>query len=166
VNSYEIYQTIDPALISDMFKWIRENDRRLYKTAVASLAANRKLRPIFVEKKSVADQIAWMHKTLKFKNNDTIGEHLLQVWFMKSQKELLIGFCDGMGIDHDGEGSVEGTLPEVLDEEKLKATIEALLGAHDAKLVTLYLTVFNLQTANGWDNLEVLLESDERLTLS
>ena len=71
-----------------------------------------------------------------------------------------------MGIEHDGEGSVEGTLPEVLDDEKLKATIEALLGAHDAKLVTLYLTVFNLQTANGWDNLEGLLESDDRLTLS
>ena len=166
MNSYEIYQTIDPALISDMFKWFRENDRRLYKTSVASLAANRKLRPIFVEKKSVVDQIAWMHKTLKFKTSDTIGEHLLQVWFMKGQKELLIGFCDGMGIEHDGEGSVEGTLPEVLDDDKLKATIEALLDAHDAKLVTLYLTVFNLQTKNGWDNLGDLLESDERLTLS
>ena len=61
---------------------------------------------------------------------------------------------------------MEGTLPEVLDDEKLKATIEALLDAHDAKLVTLYLTVFNLQTKNGWDNLGGLLESDERLTLS
>jgi hypothetical protein len=61
---------------------------------------------------------------------------------------------------------VEGTLPEVLDDDKLKATIEALLDAHDAKLVTLYLTVFNLQTTNGWNNLEGLLESDERLTLS
>ena len=71
-----------------------------------------------------------------------------------------------MGIEHDGEGSVEGTLPEVLDDDKLKATIEALLDAHDAKLVTLYLTVFNLQTTNGWNNLEGLLESDERLTLS
>ena len=166
MNAYEIYQTIDPALITDMFKWIREEDRRLYKTAIASLAANRKLRPVFVEKKSVVDQIAWMHKTLKLKTSDTIGEHLLQVWFMKGQKELLIGFCDGMGIEHDGEGSVEGSLPETLDDEKLKATIEALLEAHDPKLVTLYLTVFNLQTASGWDNLVALLESDERLTFS
>ena len=166
MNAYEIYQTIDPALISDMFKWIRENDRRLYKTAVATMAADRKLRPVFVEKKSVVDQIAWMHKTLKLKTSDTIGEHLLQVWFMKGNKELLIGFCDGMGIEHDGEGSVEGTLPDVLDDEKLKATIDSLLEAHDAKLVTLYLTVFNLQTASGWENIEGLLESDDRLTLS
>ena len=61
---------------------------------------------------------------------------------------------------------MEGALPEVLDDDKLKATIEALLDANDAKLVTLYLTVFNLQTTNGWNNLEGLLESDERLTLS
>ena len=149
-----------------MFLWIRENDRQLYKSAIASLTANRNLRPVFVEKKPVTEQIIWLHKTLKLKTSDTIGEHLFQVYFMKGQQELLIGFCDGMGIEHDGEGSVEGTLPEVLDDEKLKATIEALLDAHDAKLVTLYLTVFNLQTANGWDNLEGLLESDERLTLS
>ena len=54
-----------------------------------------------------------------------------------------------MGIEHDGEGSVEGTLPEVLDDEKLKATIEALLDAHDANLVTLYQlsSIFRPQTA-------------------
>ena len=166
MNAFEIYQKIDPSPISDMFLWIRENDRQLYKSAIATLTANRNLRPVFVEKKSVAEQITWLHKTLKLKTSDTIGEHLFQVYFMKGQQELLIGFCDGMGIEHDGEGSVEGTLPEVLDDEKLKATIEALLDAHDANLVTLYLTVFNLQTANGWDNLEGLLESDERLTLS
>ena len=58
VNAFQIYQTIDPALVTDMFQWIRENDCRLYKTAVATLAAERKLRPVFIEKKSVPDQIA------------------------------------------------------------------------------------------------------------
>ena len=85
---------------------------------------------------------------------------------MKGQKELLISFCDGLGIEHDGEGSVEGTLPDALDDEKLKTTVDSLLENNDAKLVTLYLTVFNLQTPNGWENLQGILESDERLTLS
>ena len=166
VNAFQIYQTIDPALVTDMFLWIRENDRRLYKTAIATMANDRKLRPVFVEKKSVADQIAWAHKTLKLKTSDSIGEHLLQIWFMKGQKELLISFCDGLGIEHDGEGSVEGTLPDALDDEKLKTTVDSLLENNDAKLVTLYLTVFNLQTPNGCENLQGILESDERLTLS
>ena len=165
MNAFEIYQKIDPSLISDMFLWIRENDRQLYKSAIATLTANRNLRPVFVEKKSVADQIAWLHKTLKLKTSDTIGEHLFQVYFMKGQQNLLIGFCDGMGIEHDGEGSVEGSLPETLDDEKLKSTIDSLVEAHDPKLVILYLRVFNLQTQDGWENLANILESDERLTL-
>jgi hypothetical protein len=70
-----------------------------------------------------------------------------------------------MGIAHDGEGSVEGALPEALDDEKLKSTIDDLLEAHDPKLVTLYLRIFNLQTPNGWENLAETLDSDERLKL-
>lgn len=166
VNAFEIYQKIAPSLVSDMFLWIRESDRQLYKSAIATLTANRNLRPIFVEKKSVVDQIAWLHKTLKLKTSDTIGEHLFQVYFMKGQQELLIGFCDGMGIEHDGEGSVEGALPDTLDNDKLKSTIDSLVEAHDPKLVTLYLQVFNLQTKDGWENLANSLESDERLTLA
>jgi hypothetical protein len=165
VNAFEIYQKIDPSPISDMFLWIRENDRQLYKSAIASLTASRNLRPVFVEKKPVTEQIIWLHKTLKLKTSDTIGEHLFQVYFMKGQQELLIGFCDGMGIEHDGEGSVEGALPDALDDEKLKSTIDSLIEAHDPKLVTLYLRVFNLQTQNGWANLVKTLESDERLIL-
>ena len=45
---------------------------------------------------------------------------------MKGQQPLLIDFCDSMGIEHNGEGSVEGDLPETLDDEKLKATVDTL----------------------------------------
>ena len=166
VNAYEIYQEIDPAIVNEMFMWIRTNERQLYKTAVSSLAANRNLRAVFVEKKSIPDQIAFIHKTLKLRTSDTIGEHLFQVWFMKGQKDLLIAFCDDMGIEHDGEGSVEGALPETLDDDKLKATIDDLLSRHDPKVVTLYLRIFNLQTTDGWANIAAALENDERLKLA
>lgn len=166
MKAFEVYQQVDPALVSDMFLWLRENERQLYKSAVASLTAARKLRPIFVEKKPVPEQIAWLHKTLKLRTSDTIGEHLFQAYFMKGQQQLLIAFCDGLGIEHDGEGSVEGSLPDTLDNEKLKSTIETLLEGNDAKLITLYLHIFNLQTESGWENLGKLLEEDERLTLS
>jgi len=166
VNAFEIYQKINPAIVNEMFTWIRDNERQLYKTAVSSLAASRNLRAVFVEKKSVPNQIAFIHKTLKLRTSDTIGEHLFQVWFMKGQQELLIQFCDGMAIPHDGEGSVEGTLPETLDDEKLKTTIDDLITKHDPKIITLYLRVFNLQTADGWANISAALESDERLKLA
>lgn len=142
---------------------MRTDERDLYKSTVATLANDRKLRTVFIQKKSVAEQIAWMHKTLKLKSSDMIGEHLFQVYFMQGQQALLVAFCDAMGIEHDGKGSVDGALPETLDTDKLKAAIDTLLESFDSHLVSLYLRIFNLQTQNGWENLTEILASDERL---
>jgi hypothetical protein len=163
VNAYEIYQNIKPSIIVDLFTWMRSEERDLYKTTVSTLANDRKLRPVFVQKKSILEQISWMHKTLKLKSSDMIGEHLFQVYFMQGQQDLLVAFCDAMGIEHDGKGSVEGTLPEAFDTDKLKAAIDTLLEDFDPQLVSLYLNIFNLQTESGWENLNEILASDERL---
>jgi hypothetical protein len=114
-----------------MLDWFRANDRNVYKSAVATLASNRKLRPVFIEKKPLADQYAWIHKTLKINACDTIGEHLLQAYLMAGQQSLLAMFCDGMGIPHDGKGSVVGDLPKKLDPERLTTTIDRLAGLFD-----------------------------------
>ena len=115
MKTHEIYQQLDPALVQEMFLFFRETERDLYKSAVSSLASNRKLRPVFIQKKPVPEQIAWLHKTLKLRSSDIIGEHLFQAWFMKGQQPLLVDFCDAMDIPHNGEGTVEGDLPEDLD---------------------------------------------------
>ncbi|NWK56151.1 hypothetical protein HW115_11065 [Verrucomicrobiaceae bacterium N1E253] len=166
MTAHELFQNVNPSLVQDMFQWMRETDRNLYKTALGSLASNRKLRPQFVQKKSIADQITWMHNTLRLKSSDMIAEHLLQVYFMKGQEEMLASFCDGLGIEHDGKGQVEGNLPETLDAEKLKAAIDTLLEKFDTGLVALYLHTFNLQTPDGWSALADALENDERLKLA
>lgn len=166
MKAHELYAAVDPALVTQMLDWFRANDRNVYKSAVATLAANRKLRPVFVEKKPLADQYAWIHKTLKINACDTIGEHLLQAYLMAGQQSLLAMFCDGMGIAHDGRGSVVGDLPKKLDAERLDATIERLVGVFEPKLLTLYLRCFNLQVPGGWPELTAKLESDARLVLA
>lgn len=165
MKAHQIYQEIDPALIEGMFRWMRAEERNLYKTTLSSLGQARNLRLVFLQKKSIDDQIAFMHKVLKLKTQDLVGEHLLQVWFMKGQQDLLRTFCDRMEIEHDGNGQVLGELPETLEDEKLNQTIDRLLEMFDANLVTLYFHVFNLQTPDGWENLTKILESDDRLKL-
>lgn len=166
MKSNEIYKAVDPALVNEMFMHFREDDRNLYKTSLATLAGNQKMRPQFVQKKPVADQIKWMHSALMFKKNEDIGEHLLQVWFMKAKTDVLVTACDNLGIKHNGEGYVEGVLPKTLEDDKLKAAIDALLEKFGAPLTALYLYVFNLQIPGGWDNLAKALETDERLQLN
>ncbi len=166
MNAYEIYQAADPALITELFTWLRNDEKDLYKNTVASLAQDRKLRPVFIQKKQIPEQFAWLHKTLKLKSTDMMGEHLFQLFFMKGNEELLVTFCDAMGIEHDGKGSVEGELPDSLDADKAKGAVDALLAKYDAKLVTAYLYVFNLQTEGGWDSISEILKSDDRLKLA
>ena len=165
MTAHEIFSKAKPSLVQDMFMWMRDTDRNLYKTALGSLATNRKMRLVYLQKKPATEQIIWMHKTLQLKTSDMIAEHLLQVYFMQGQEELLAAFCDGLDIEHDGKGQVEGSLPETLDADKLKTTIDQLLEKYDVGLVALYLHTFNLQTPGGWTALADALVNDERLKL-
>jgi hypothetical protein len=166
VKAHELYTAADPALIVQMLDWFRDHDRNVYKSAVATLAQSRKLRLVFIQKKPLAEQYEWILKTLRSKPANTIGEHLLQAWFMAGNQPMLAAFCDAMGIEHDGKGSVTGDLPKELDAAKLDAAVDGLLAAYDPKLVTLYLRVFNLQTPGGWESLGAKLEGDPRLVLA
>ncbi|MGC4015463.1 MAG: hypothetical protein QM755_13245 [Luteolibacter sp.] len=167
MRSHELYTAVDPALITQMLDWFRANDRNVYRSAVATLAQNRKLRPVFVEKKSMVEQYAWIAKTLQLKACDTIGEHLLQAWLMAGNQGMLAAFCDGMGIPHDGKGSVVGDLPKKIDAERLNASVDRLVEAgFDPRLVALYLHCFNMQVPGGWPELNTKLAEDERLKLA
>ena len=166
MKAHELYTAVDPAIVTQILDWFRANDRNVYKSAVATLAGNRKLRPVYIQKKSLAEQYAWIHKTLKLHACDTIGEHLMQAYLMAGQQSLLAMFCDGMGIAHDGKGSVVGDLPKKLDPERLASTIDRLLPLFEPKLLTLYLHCFNLQVPGGWPDLTAKIQSDERLRLA
>ncbi len=166
VKAHELFTAADPALVTQMLDWFRDHDRNVYKSAVATLAQSKKLRLVFIQKKPLTEQYAWILKTLRGKQADTIGEHLLQAWFMAGNQEMLAKFCDAMGIEHDGKGSVTGDLPKELDAAKLDEAVDTLAGAYDPKLVTLYLHVFNLQRPGGWDALTAKLNGDSRLALA
>lgn len=166
MKAHELYTAADPALITQMLDWFRDNDRNVYKSAVSTLAQSRKLRLVFIQKKPLAEQYAWILKTLRGRQADTIGEHLLQAWFMAGNQPMLASFCNAMGIPHDGKGSVTGDLPDELDPARLDQAVDTLVGSNDPKLVALYLHVFNLQTPGGWESLTAKLAADPRLALA
>ena len=54
MKAHELYNAVDPALVTQMLDWFRDNDRNVYKSAVATLAQTKKLRLVFVQKKPLA----------------------------------------------------------------------------------------------------------------
>lgn len=166
MKSYEIYSNVDPALTTAMLDWFRANNRDVYKSILATIAKERKLRLVFIQKKPLGEQYDWIIKNLKVKMFDSIGENLMQAYLMGAQQSLLAMFCDGMSIPHDGKGAVVGDLPKNLDSSKLDQIIERLVDVFDPKMLTFYLRCFNLQRPGGWDTLTAKLESDPRLVLA
>jgi hypothetical protein len=161
----EIFSQITPAIASQIFGFLFEKEKPLYKATLDTLAKKRNLRPVFVERKPRVERFAWMKDSLSRPANEGVAAHLLQVWLVGAQSGMLCDFLDGLGIAHDESGTVE-QLPGAPAKEPLAAAVESLLGKYEPALVALYLHTFQaLHEEGGWATLGELLESDPRLKL-
>jgi hypothetical protein len=162
---YEIFASLPPALTEQLFTFVHEQEKPLYKATIDTLAKQRKLRPIFVERKPRAERHAWMKDVLGRKVNESVAAHLLQIWLVGAHAKLLCDFLDGLGIAHDENGTIESLPPEPTKEALLKA-VEPLFEKHDPAVVAVYLNAFQAFDEEGWGCLAELLANDPRLQLS
>jgi hypothetical protein len=154
----EIFQDLKPETAASVFQYLRDEQREVYKASISSLAANRKLRPVFIQRKPTPEQIDWLVKNVKLRGSVEIATQVLQLWLLKAHPSLLTSFLDGLGIEHDGEGAADD-IPDELDAKKLKSTVSDLLKNHDPELVRIYLHIFQLQRTEGWEALTKLIEA-------
>ena len=154
-----------PRVASQIFAFLFEKEKPLYKATLETLAKKRNLRPVFVERKPRDARFAWLKDSLSRPLNDGVASHLLQVWLIGTQGPLLCDFLDALGIAHDENGTVE-QLPPAPAKEQLAGAIDTVLSKHDAAVVAVYLHTFQaLHEEGGWSTLGELLEADARLKL-
>lgn len=165
MKAYLMFQNMPAETSRAIADWLRETEKEVFKATLSSLAAQRRLRPIFVARKTKAEQITWLVEQLKSKLNEAVGENLLQIWLMKGRSAMLVTFLDNLGIPHDGNGGIEADTPSTLDPEKVKAGVEALLTAHPATEVAIYLNLFQLQQTGGWPELQAVIDAKPELQL-
>ena len=165
MKAHLMFHAMTPASSQAITGWLRETERAVFSSALASLAAQRKLRPIFVTRKTRTEQIAWMAEQLKSRLNEAIGENLLQIWLMKGRSEMLSTFLDAVGVKHDGKGGVDGDIPPTFDPAKVKAGADAILAKFPTGEVGVYLNLFQLQQPGGWQAITDLVASDARLKI-
>lgn len=153
---HEIFRETSDDCVTGIFQYLRDEHREVYTASLSTLAQNRRLRPVFVQRKPAPEQIAWLTKNVRLRGTDEIGEHVLQLWLMKAHQAMLVQFLDGVGVAHDGEGAAE-ELPDSIDKKKLAKTVEKLLQDHDAEAVRIYLHVFQKQRSEGWEEISELI---------
>lgn len=164
MKAHEIYQRISPTLNEELLSSLFASDKPAYKATLTALGNQRKLRPIYLERKPRAERHTWMHNAMGQKVSDEIALNLLQFWLLSSQQPMLVDFLDALGITHDGKGAVE-EMPESPDKEKLTAAIETLFEKYPQENVSVYLHTFQSMNDPVWAPLDEILSSEPRLSL-
>ena len=107
MKSYEIFQQMSPVLAGEILSYLQKERPPVFKSVVQTLASQRNLRAVFIERKPPNERYAWIKTALSRKADDTFAAHLLQAWLLGAQKPMLCDFLDSLGITHDEDGTVE-----------------------------------------------------------
>src|SRR6476661_4208028 len=116
----EILSQMPPATAQQLFEFFQEQDKPLYKATIDSLAQQRKLRPVFVERKPKLERYSWMREALGRKQNEGVAAHLLQIWLIGKHRSLLCDFLDALNIAHDENGTIDELPPAPAKEDLAK----------------------------------------------
>ena len=163
LTSHELLGFMSPKLATDILEFTFESDKPAYRATLAAVAQAKHVRPVFLERQPRAERHASMLSALTKPQLEAAAGALLRAWLIQKHAAMLVDYLNALEIKNDN-GVVED-LPASVDDAKLKAAVELLLGKYPHEVVAVYLNAFNDMNAAGWPNLKVLLENDARLQL-
>lgn len=162
---HEIFARMPAETATQLLGFVHDKEKRLYGVTLETFCKQRKLRPLFIERKPKAQRLAFMRELLGKKVNEAVAAQLLQIWLVAEHKAVLCDFLDALGIAHDENGTIEN-LPPAPGKEALTTAVDAIFAKHDAGVVLVYLHAFQALDDKGWSTLETMLAEDPRLGLS
>ena len=165
MKSYEIFQHMSPGLAAEVLGYLQKAQTPVLKSVIQTLAGQRNLRSVFVERKPPSERYAWIKGALGRKTNDTLAAHLLQAWLLGAQKAMLCDFLDSLGVVHGEDGTVD-QLPDSPPKDRLREAVGQLLNGYRAEAVAVYLHAFHdMDSTVNWPPLGEVIAEDERLKL-
>ena len=164
MTAYQLYSAISKDLQSEIITYLDKEHRQAYRMVLGTLSAQRKLRPVFMERKQRPEQHKFINEQLRVRPNNSVTEQVIQIWLLKSQQGMLKAFLDALGIEHK-DGEVEN-LPEEISQEKAAAAIAALLAEYPAERAALDLHMLQMQRANGWPGLTAAIAAEPKLQIA
>lgn len=165
MKPHQLFQAAGAEMQREIVAYLQNEQRPAFRTAINQLAIARKLRPVFLQRKSKEQQAAWLADQLRLKSSDSLAEQVIQVWLLKGQTKMLAAFLDAIGVEHK-DGEVSADLPDDIDTKKAKAAIDSLLKKFPAKHVAIYLHLFQTQKEGGWAGLAAAMTECDAIKLN
>jgi hypothetical protein len=163
-QAHEIFTLMPETKALEILACLHESEQPLYRATIATLAQQRNVRPVFIERKPKKEQFAWLLSLLTRKANLQLAIQVLQIWLIRQRQPMLCDFLDGFGIPHDENGTVE-SLPAAPAKPEVVRVVESLLAKYDPTEVAIYLHTFQTLDDAGWSSLGEVLGEDPRLQL-
>jgi hypothetical protein len=161
MTSHELLAFMPPEMAAQILEHAYAEDKPLYRATLAAVAEARRVRPVFLERQPRVERHKLMLTVLTKPHLEPGASNLVRGWLLKKHTAMLGDFLDSLGLAHK-DGVVE-QLPDKMDDDKLKAAVDALLAKHQREAVAVYLHAFNTMNETSWPNLNTLLDTDPRL---
>ncbi|HHY84321.1 MAG TPA: hypothetical protein GYA07_02115 [Verrucomicrobia bacterium] len=163
LTAHELLGFMSPGLANEIITFIFENDKPTYRATLNAVAEARHVRPVFMERQPKVQRHANMLASLAKPSLEAVAGNLIRTWLVKKYRPMLADFLNALEIKN--EDGVVDDLPPSMDDAKLKAAVELLLGKYPHEAVAVYLNAFNDMNEANWANLKSMLEADPRLQL-
>jgi hypothetical protein len=163
MKAHELFAKMPEPLAAEVFSFLHEQEKPVYKAAIQGLANQRNLRGVFVERKPRNERHVWMKAALSRPVSDTLATHLLQAWLLGANKPMLCDFLDALGIAHEEDGTVE-VIPPSPPKEQIQTAVDQLVTKYNPQAVAVYLHAFrDMDSSVKWPPLDEILVEDQRL---
>ena len=163
LTSHELLGFMSPDLGLEILTYAHEKDKPVYRAALSAVAEARKVRSVFLERQPKSQRHSAMVATLARPALEMVTANLIRTWLLKKYQGMLFDFLDALGIAHK-EGVVDD-LPASIEDSKLQAAVDVILGKYPREVVAVYLNAFQGMNEVEWPNLKTMLETDKRLEL-
>jgi len=163
LNSHELLGFMSPGLALEILTYTHETDKAVYRATLGAVAEARKVRAVFLERQPKPQRHTAMLTTLARPALEIVTANLIRTWLLKKYKDMLCDFLDGLAIAH--KDGVVDDLPATIEDSKLHAAMDLLLGKYPREVVAVYLNAFQGMNEVEWPNLKTMLEGDKRLEL-
>jgi hypothetical protein len=159
MRSYQVFAAMSPDRAEAVLGELAEHVPQMFMQALVAASASMHARPVYLRRQPFEKQAQAVRRALSRVAANPIAEEILAAYFLECRKELLAGWLDALGIEHD-EGTLKEDAPATPNPTTLKKAHSEFCSVDDDPDRQLLLRAFAAQSAIDWPDLEAMFETE------
>ncbi len=156
MRSHQVFASMSAERAAQMLAPLARQVPSVFAQALAAASAALKARPVYLLRQPFAKRAEAVRRALSRVASEPVASEVLAVYVLECRRELLVGWLDTVGLEHE-EGTLESDAPPPPADAPLRSAVDAFLAVDDDPDRRLLLGAFAAQDAIAWPVLDELL---------